>query len=86
MPVMVVFLAYGSAVVLSLALLYRFGAQHWYFHAAAVAGAMALAATPFPEHSPSWGMAIGFAFIFLLLWGMLAPLFRSPHHVWHRHA
>jgi ABC-type lipoprotein release transport system permease subunit len=81
-PVLVV-LVYGAALGFALALLYAFQLR-WFWHALSVAAALAIGFTPIP---PEWripDLAVGFAFIFLFVWGAAAPLFRT-HHA-HRHA
>lgn len=71
-------LVYGSALVLALALLYLFHAR-WYWHVLSILGAVAVGIAPPLE---SWwppDLAIGFVFVFLLTWGIGAPLFHSHH-------
>lgn len=79
-----VFLIYASAAVLALALLYFFHVP-WYWHVLSVVLALVIGVVPpdvipFP---PAWGstrdMAIGGCFMFLMVWGLGAPLFRSHH-------
>jgi hypothetical protein len=79
-----VFLVYAGATVLALLLLYFFHA-HWYWHAASVALALAVGLMP-PHWIPvpvEWGstrdMVIGGSFLFLMVWGLGAPLFRRHH-------
>ena len=80
-----VFLLYAGAAALALALLYFFHAN-WYWHALSVAVALAIGAIP-ADAIPlpaAWGsardMTIGGVFLFLMVWGLGAPLFRRHHH------
>ena len=80
-----VFLIYTGAALLALILLYFFP-LHWYWHALSVAVALAIGVMP-PEALPlpaAWGstrdMIIGALFLFLMVWGLGAPLFRHHHH------
>ncbi|MBZ5593914.1 MAG: hypothetical protein LAP39_16870 [Acidobacteriia bacterium] len=79
-----VFAAYVCAVGLPLVLLRFFGARAWYWHALSIGLALALGLTPTPSEwsSPSTDLMIGSAFVFLLVWGLAAPFFRS-HHAMH---
>ena len=83
-----VFLIYGGAAVLALALLYFFHAN-WYWHVLSVALALAIGLVP-PNMIPvpaAWGPArdimLGAIFTFLVIWGIGAPLFRRHHHPQH---
>ena len=83
-----VFLTYGSAAALALVLLYFFHA-HWYWHVVSVAAALAIGLVP-PAMVPipaAWGatrdLTIGFVFLFLIVWGLGAPLFRRHHQTPH---
>jgi hypothetical protein len=79
-----VFLIYGAAAALALLLLYFFHAN-WYWHALSVAAALAIGVLP-PDAVPlpaAWGvtrdMIVGCIFVFLMAWGLCAPLFRRHH-------
>jgi hypothetical protein len=88
-----VFLLYATAAVLALVLLYFYHTS-WYWHVLSVAVALAIGMVP-PELIPvpaSWGpvrdLTVGFVFVFLLVWGLAAVMFRrhhvtphAPHHV-----
>jgi hypothetical protein len=83
-----VFLIYGSAAVLALALLFFFHAN-WYWHVLSVGVALAIGLMP-PEIIPvpaAWGatrdILVGAAFVFLVVWGIGAPLFRRHHQAQH---
>ena len=79
-----VFAAYACAAGLSVALLYFLRAQAWYWHAISIGLALALGLTPMPSDwsNPRMDLMIGSAFLFLMVWGAAAPLFRShrPMH------
>ena len=83
-----VFLAYACAAVLALALLYCFHA-HWYWHVLSVVLAVGLGMVP-AEMIPipaAWGVirdvTVGCVFLFLIVWGLGAPLFRRHHQTPH---
>jgi hypothetical protein len=83
-----VFLAYACAAALALALLYLFHA-HWYWHVLSVVAALGIGVLP-PDMIPvpaTWGtlrdMIIGSAFLFLMVWGLGAPIFRRHHQTPH---
>ena len=83
-----VFLVYGSAAVLALALLFFFHAN-WYWHVLSVGVALAIGLMP-PEMIPvpaAWGktrdILVGAGFVFLVVWGIGAPLFRRHHQAQH---
>ena len=80
-----VFAAYACAVALPIAFLYFWRAQAWYWHALSIALALALGLTPMPSEwsSPRNDLIIGSAFVFFMVWGLAAPLFR-PHEAMHR--
>jgi hypothetical protein len=79
-----VFLIFGGAAVLALALLYFFHAN-WYWHVASVSLALVIGLMP-PDRIPvpaAWGttrdLVVGAIFAFLAIWGLGAPLFRRHH-------
>ena len=82
MSSLVVASCYGSAIAISLTLLWYFGARSWYWHALAVCGALALGLTPLPPamNTPEMTLVVGWAFLFLFVWGMVAPVFALVHH------
>ena len=79
-----VFLIFGGAAVLALALLYFFHAN-WYWHVTSVSLALVIGLIP-PDRIPVpavWGptrdIVVGAIFAFLAIWGLGAPLFRRHH-------
>jgi hypothetical protein len=84
MSSMRVFTAYACAAGLPFVLLHFFHARAWYWHALSIGLALALGVTPTPVEwsSPGTDLMIGSAFVFFLVWGLAAPLFRT-HHAMH---
>ena len=84
MPAIWIILAYGAALALAFVLLRYFHGEHchWYWHAGAVVLAFVIGLVPPPERwsGPVLDLSIGSVFVFLLLWGAAAPLFRPHHH------
>lgn len=84
-------LCYGSAALLSLAVLWRFGAFRWYFHLAAIAVALWIGFIPLTGvwSQPHMTLLVGWFFTVLFLWGIGGPLFavmhQRPHHFHWRH-
>ena len=83
-----VFLIYGGATVLALALLYSFHAN-WYWHVVSVGLALVIGLMP-PDMLPvpaAWGstrdILVGAVFTFLVVWGFGASLFRRHHQAQH---
>jgi len=76
--------AYACAAALPLVLLHFFRARAWYWHALSIGLALALGLIPMPVEwsSPGTDLTIGSAFVFFLVWGLAAPLFRT-HHAMH---
>ena len=76
-------LAYGLAFALAIILLRFFHGKHchWYWHAAAIVLAFAVGLAPPPENwaGPQLDLAVGSVFVFLIMWGAAAPLFRIHH-------
>jgi hypothetical protein len=88
-PVLVA-LCYGSATLFSLYLLWHFGVKPWWSHALSVAIAFSLGFARLPAFfdTPNMTLAVGWVFIFLLLWGIAAPFFslaRNPNRWMRRH-
>ncbi|HUJ24233.1 MAG TPA: hypothetical protein VLX58_22005 [Bryobacteraceae bacterium] len=75
--------AYACAVGLSIALLHFFRARAWYWHVISIGLALALGLTPMPSQwiGPGEDLAIGSVFVFLVVWGAAAPLFRQHRAV-----
>jgi hypothetical protein len=82
MSSLVVASCYGSAIAVSLALLWYFGARSWYWHLLSVCAALALGLTPLPPawNAPQMTLAVGWVFLFLFVWGVVGPLFAFSHH------
>jgi hypothetical protein len=83
-------LCYGSALVLALVLLWRFGAVRWYWHVFSILVALAAGLTPLPEalNTPIATVGVGWVFTFLFIWGIAGPLFMLSHrhpHMRHPH-
>lgn len=83
-PVVVVSV-YGTAFLFALALLYI---RHtaWYWHVIAVAAALALGLTPFPDGTRPPDLLTGFVFVFLLWWGIGEALVHPYHRRRAQHA
>ena len=67
---------YGSAIAVSLLLLWRFGAKRLLLHLAAIGAALAVGLTPLPSpwNTPTGTLVVGWVFLFLLFWGAGGPL------------
>jgi hypothetical protein len=78
MQVVWVGLAFGSAILLALALLYAFHAR-WYWHVLSILAALAIGLTPPPERWRPPDLLVGSVFLFLFVWGLGAALFRAHH-------
>jgi hypothetical protein len=83
---MLAVLVYLVALCVPLGLLYRFGSQRWYWHALAIGAALVLGLIPTPVELK--GIAVdlgfGFAFVFLMTWGIGGIVAYRPHQ--HKHA
>ena len=75
-------LCYGSALLVALVLLWRFGAKSWYWHLLSVVAAFAVGLTPLPPslNTPEGTLAVGWLFILLSVWGIAAPAFAWMEH------
>ena len=75
-------LCYGSALLLALILLWRFGVKSWYWHVLSLAAAVAVGLTPLPQslNTPQGTLGVGWVFVFLVVWAVAAPVF-----VWLEH-
>jgi hypothetical protein len=82
MSPLLVALCYGSATLLSLYLLWHFGAKHWYWHVLSIAVALAIGLTPMPSILiyNYLTLVVGWIFLFLFLWGAAAPLYVYRRH------
>ena len=82
MSALLVFSCYGSAALIALFALWRFGVQHWYWHALSTVAALAigLARLPEPWSQPLYTLGVGWLFTALFLWGVAAPVAAALHH------
>jgi hypothetical protein len=73
---------YGSAVLVSLYLLWHFGQLRWYWHAMSVGLALAIGFFPGNEFlsRPDVTLATGWFFVALFIWGLAAPVFPLRGH------
>ena len=83
---MLAVLVYLAAMALPLWLLHRYGSQLWLWHGLAIAGAIFLGFIPTPVAFKGVGvdLVFGFAFIFLMVWGVGGLVVYRPHL--HKHA
>jgi len=83
-----VILSYSLAAILAFGALYFFHSRRWYWHAAAVVVALAIGLKPIPAewNTPQMDVAIGAILVFLVFWGVFAPLFRHHHTGHHKPA
>jgi hypothetical protein len=65
-------LVYLAGLGIPVYLLYYFHAKSWYWHALAIAGALALGFVPTPVAWKTMAMDLifGFVFLFLVVWGI----------------
>ena len=77
-------LVYVVAIALPIGLLYRFHSQRWFWHAAAIAAALAigLVSTPPEWKGAAFDLAFGFVFVVLMVWGIggFIAMLAMPHH------
>ena len=73
---------YLAALCLPIYVLFQFGSQAWYWHAMAVLGALALGLIPMPLwlQSQALDLALGFAFVALIVWGAGGLILFRTHH------
>jgi hypothetical protein len=86
---MLAILVYLAAIGIPIYLLYRFGAQSWYWHILALAAGIGLGFVTIPAQfqGPVYDMSFGFVFINLLIWGAGGIIFiHSQPHAHGRHA
>jgi hypothetical protein len=84
-------LIYLAALGVPIFLLYWFGSQSWYLHAAALAASIGLGFLPIPTgvQGPLFDLIFGFTFVVLLVWGAGGIIFLNAegHHGHHaKHA
>jgi hypothetical protein len=82
----IVLLSYALAFLFAVSALYWFGKARWYWHALSFGAAIGLGLMPpLPWWSgPGYDMAIGSAFIALLVWGVGEPIYDAMHLPHHR--
>jgi hypothetical protein len=73
---------YGSATLLSLYLLWHFGAKHWFLHVLSIVVALAIGLIPMPSilSNQYLTLVVGWIFTFLFLWGAAAPVYVYRRH------
>ena len=83
---MLAVLVYVVALGIPVWLLHRYGSQMWYWHALAIVASLVLGFIPTPLEFTgiATDLTIGFAFIFLMVWGIGGLVVYRPHL--HRHA
>jgi hypothetical protein len=74
-------LVYLLAMAVPVYLLYRFRTRSWYWHVLAILAAFGVGLVHLPEawHSEWLDVAIGFAFILPLAWGVGGLVVYRPH-------
>lgn len=85
---MLAVVAYLTAFVIAVFLLYHFGSAHFSWHLLSIVAALALGMMPAPgpiRPGPGVDLVFGFAFIFLMTWGIggLLVFRRHPHREKH---
>ena len=88
MPNILAVLVYLLAMGLPVLLLHHFHAQHWFWHAIAVAAAIGLGFVPIPPdlQRPGFDLVFGFVFIALMVWGAGGLILYHTHEHRERHA
>ena len=78
---MLAVLIYLVAMGFPLWLLQRYGSQTWYWHGLAIAASLVLGFIPTPVEWKGIGtdLAFGFAFVFLMVWGIGGLVVYRPH-------
>lgn len=86
MFIMLAVLVYLAAMALPLWLLHRFGSQSWLLHGLAISATVFLGFVPTSVafKGAMVDLAFGYAFIFLMVWGIGGLVVYRPHL--HRHA
>jgi hypothetical protein len=82
---MLAILTYLAAMAIPAWLLRRFGSEAWYWHVLAILGGLAVGLMPTPPalSTPTPELVVGFAFLFLMVWGIGGLAMHRPHHVRH---
>lgn len=83
---MLAVLIYLLALAIPVGLLFRYGSQHWFLHILAITAGLGLGFMPTPVELKgiATDLAMGFAFLFLMVWGIGGLVVYRPHL--HRHA
>jgi len=78
-------LIYMAAMAIPAWLLYHFGSESWYWHALAAAGGLLMGFIPLPAalSNPGYDLILGFAFVFLMVWGIGGLFMVRPHREKH---
>lgn len=77
-----VFIAYGLAALAALIILWLYQPAKWYWHILAIVAAFGIGLIPTPEPFRADNIrryadaVVGTIFVFLIFWGLAAPLFR----------
>ena len=87
MSPLIVVLCYGSAVGLALVMLWYSGPKSWYLHLLGIAAAIGAGSVPLSGYwsTPDGTLRVGFAFLFLLFWGVGGLGMSLWRHEWHWH-
>jgi hypothetical protein len=85
MPTGVVFMIYGAAFALGLAMTWWFRPVRWYWHLLSIAAAIGIGLMPPVDNlkGPLWDMTTGAMFVFLITWGvseLLLKVMHAHHH------
>lgn len=83
-----VLLVYAFALGLPLYLLWKFKPLAWFWHLVSCAAALALGLMPPPAgwQGPSWDLAFGGMFLFLMVYGVGGIVMQGSRHPRKRHA
>jgi len=78
---LIAILIYMAAMAIPAWLLYHFGSGHWYWHVCAFLVGLLLGFIPLPAifSKPGLDLAMGFIFVFLMVWG-IGGLFMIRSH------
>jgi hypothetical protein len=78
-------LIYMAAMAMPAWLLYYFGSEAWYWHVLALFTGLGLGFIPLPAvfSKVGYDLAVGFAFVFLMVWGIGGLFMCRPHREKH---
>jgi len=77
-------LIYMAAMAIPAGLLYYFGSEPWYWHVFAILAGLVMGFVPMPALSnQSFDLLLGFAFVFLMVWGIGGLFMLRPHREKH---